>query len=310
LKEYQLHFFDGNFINGPPLILSISDKILEQRHTAQVGSTPQLVFGINFPTFQLQQRVRISSSFDSFKFPVVEPLYLVVELQQKFDGSIESVLSGTSKDSNRFTVVDYAVLFLGFVHDFRAWLQAGVVPSDAHIGNVFYRFRNSSVSFYWGEFGPATKPYLKETAWLNARSMIHLWIDRLSYRLWTDHFGHPELGLLLSLLDRQRFPIAEIDKITSFSSGILAVEKIFLYLSSSVLSWPHASRRHVLFRLSSAVVSPITDLFNQVTDMKQNLDHLQKENFDLKEQVKDVKRQIHQLERKFRSEGASKGFEA
>jgi hypothetical protein len=77
VTESMLLHYRNRFMDSSLSILSINDKIIEQRSTATIGSTALLEFGVNIPMF-LSQQLLVAQNVSHFG--LTPPLYVDIEL--------------------------------------------------------------------------------------------------------------------------------------------------------------------------------------------------------------------------------------
>jgi hypothetical protein len=257
------------------LILTSKDKRLEHVRTSKIGSTPQLMFGTNMPIFETQLPVNVTNSTGILfrNSHLVEPLYFHIEIQAKFTGSLSGVIGReSSSEKSKFLAVDYAVLVVGYVNDFRVWLDVGVIPSDAHSGNIFYQLSNNgNVTFYWGEFGTASKPSNKNAAWSNAIGSFNRFFNVLML-----HIGKmvmlPNRDVVVDLLNIVNKTVHW--KTYTYNQRRIAsalLKELLASLIERIVSSPAELRVPFFERLPALAAQPMTKMMQDLVELKQEL---------------------------------------
>ena len=201
IAEGLFHQFKDNFSANPSskLILSAAAKARKQSSDQQQSASrvPGLVFNSIFTDHHGKQRVNETglsgTEFSQSRSELVEPLFFVIELREMFTDSLLTFLNQDNRTRQKytFTAAGYVALILGYVHDFRACIDAGVIPSDAHPGNLLFNLEpyygaRGQVNFFWAEYGPVSIRSMtldKETLWQFAMTHFNALFEMLNAHL-------------------------------------------------------------------------------------------------------------------------------
>jgi hypothetical protein len=279
----------------PLLILTSKEKLLEHARTSKIGSTAQLMFGANMPIFQTQVAINVKNNFsiDFRNSLLVEPLYFHIEIQNKFAGSLSGAIDAQSVSLNsNFLAVDYAVLVVGYVNDFRVWVDVGVMPSDAHTGNLFYNLSlQGNASFFWGEFGTASKPSDDAVSWNSAIAcfnffMRELWKHLLPMKML------PNRDIVDELLDMvnksthwQTYPHGQTRAATAL------LQELQVSLIDRVVSSPAEVRLPFFQRLPALAAQPMTKMSRDIVQLKQEAIETKQRSTKQNQKIKKLKQE-------------------
>ncbi len=276
--DQQSAVFFSNLIDNfythpypPLLILPVKDKIMEHNRAARIGSTPHLLFGTNVPIFKSQKIINVTDCTSAVfrKSRLIEPIYLHIELQTKFTDSLASGLPRISPPKHTFKAVDYAVLVIGYVHDFRVWLDLGVIPSDAHQGNIFFQLsKDGDATFYWGEFGPASEPSDQDKSWTSA---IECYNGTLRHvRTYLDRIGaFPNSDVVLDLIEMAQTKVLwQTHAYSQRHAASMFLLDLQISLVDRIVVSPDEVRIPFFNRMSTLAALPMTRLAFELASFK------------------------------------------
>ena len=126
---------------------------------APLASTTAACFTSSSGNFsELAELLMPNPGSSSQRCRFVPPLCVTIELHHRWDSSVDMLVKSD------LTLVDFAVLLLGYLHDcIQMYLQHGWWPYDSHPGNVFVnRTRGGDLIFAWADFGHSHGDNYKE----------------------------------------------------------------------------------------------------------------------------------------------------
>ena len=189
----------------PKQVMTVDEKALGQSQFKRLGATPRLMFGLNLPIRQGRMRVELTDTASAAirAAGLVEPLYFHIEIQTRYMGSLADLLAGVVPRTYALNAVDYVLLVVGYVRDFRVWIEDDVIPFDARPGNMFYSLavEDDHVSFHWGEFSPARNPSDVDALWASAIACYNGIFTRLRAHFERADAAFPHRELVIDLID-------------------------------------------------------------------------------------------------------------